>query len=134
MDESSSLLTRAKRWARTLKRDVIAISLAAGDPRTPWPARLVALCVVAYALSPIDLIPDFVPVLGYLDDLIIVPLGILLAIRLIPPDVMTEHRAAAEGREGRRPASYAGAAFILAVWLAAAAGLSWWFAKEVLPQ
>src|SRR5215475_7810996 len=80
-------------WARTVKRDVHALYLASFDPRVPWYAKTVAIAVAAYALSPIDLIPDFIPVLGYLDDLIIVPLGIWLAIALIPKDIMAEHRA-----------------------------------------
>src|SRR5690242_21901693 len=82
-------------WARSIKRDAHALYLAAGDPRVPWYAKAVAVSVAAYALSPIDLIPDFVPVLGYLDDVVIVPVGILLAVRLVPPDLMTEFRTAA---------------------------------------
>src|SRR5688572_24208632 len=84
---------RLREWVRALKRDVHAIWLAARDPRVPWYAKAIAGCVAAYALSPIDLIPDFIPVLGYLDDLIIVPLGILLVVALIPPGIMAEHRA-----------------------------------------
>ena len=114
-----------KQWARALKRDVHAVWLAARDPRTPWHAKALALAVAAYALSPIDLIPDFVPVLGYLDDLLIVPLGILLVTRLLPPAVLAECRARAEAA-GRRPRSLAGAAAIVALWLAAAALLAWW--------
>jgi len=79
-----------KDWARTIKRDVHAVYLAARDPRTPWYAKALALCVAGYALSPIDLIPDFIPVLGYLDDAIIVPLGILAVVKMIPPEVMAE--------------------------------------------
>jgi uncharacterized membrane protein YkvA (DUF1232 family) len=89
------------------------------DPRTPWYARAVAAAVVAYALSPIDLIPDFVPVLGYVDDLIIVPLGIAFALKLVPPHVMAECREQARAVEDR-PISRAGAAFIVVVWLGAA--------------
>ena len=118
------MLDRAKRWARALKRDLHAIWLAARHPRTPRGAKLLALAVAAYALSPIDLIPDFIPVLGYLDDLLIVPLGILLVTRMIPPDVLAECRAAAEAA-GRRPRSLAGAAAIVALWLAAAGLLAW---------
>ena len=117
---------QVKAWARALKRDVHAIYLASRDPRTPWYARAVAVLVAAYALSPIDLIPDFVPVLGYLDDLLIVPLGILLVIRLIPADVLAEHRAAAEKRQAARPVSYVAASFMIGIWLAAAAALVWW--------
>lgn len=119
------MLDRVKRWARGLKRDVHAIWLAARHPRTPRGAKLLALAVAAYALSPIDLIPDFIPVLGYLDDLLVVPLGILLVTRMLPADVLAECRAAAEAA-GRRPRSLAGAAAIVALWLAAAVLLAWW--------
>lgn len=81
-----------KDWARAIKRDVHAIYLASRDPRVPWYAKALAAAVAGYALSPIDLIPDFIPVLGYLDDLIIVPLGIWLAVSLIPADVMSHYR------------------------------------------
>jgi len=90
------MIERAKQWARLVKRDVHAIYLAARDPRVPWYAKALALCVAGYALSPIDLIPDFIPVLGYLDDLIIVPIGIVAVLKLIPPEIMAEHRAAAD--------------------------------------
>ena len=124
------LLSRAKAWARGVKRDVHAVYLAARDPRTPWCARAAALLVAAYALSPIDLIPDFIPVVGYLDDLIIVPLGILLVARLIPDDVLAEHRSAVRERHAARPVSYAAAAFMVAVWIAAAVVLYRWLAAE----
>ena len=90
-----------RQWARTIKRDVTALYLAARDPRVPWYAKAMAGAVVAYALSPIDLIPDFIPVLGHLDDLVIVPVGILLTIRLIPAPLMDELRAEAARREAR---------------------------------
>jgi uncharacterized membrane protein YkvA (DUF1232 family) len=90
---------RAKQWARAIKRDVVALWIAAHDYRVPWYAKAAAGAVAAYALSPIDLIPDFVPVLGYLDDPLIVPLGIMLAIKLVPPDLMAEFRAEAATRE-----------------------------------
>ena len=106
-----------KRWARALKREVIALWIAARDPRTPVSARIVAAAVAAYALSPIDLIPDFIPVLGLLDDLLIVPLGILLAVRLIPPALMAEFRLAAQARDAR-PRSILAAAAIILIWLA----------------
>ena len=113
-----------KDWARAIKRDVHALYLAAHDPRVPWYAKAVATCVAAYALSPIDLIPDFVPVVGYLDDVVIVPLGILLAIKLIPAHLMAEHRASAALAEDR-PTSMAGAAAVAAVWIVAAALTAW---------
>jgi uncharacterized membrane protein YkvA (DUF1232 family) len=87
-----------KRRARQLKTETYALYLAYQDPRTPWYARLLAICIVAYAFSPIDLIPDFIPVLGYLDDLILLPLGIALALKLIPPPVLTQSRHAAQAR------------------------------------
>lgn len=99
---SKPLWSGVKAWARDLKRDVVALWIAARDRRTPLLAKLLAASVAAYALSPIDLIPDFIPVLGYLDDLLIVPLGILLTIRLVPPALMAEFRIAAEARAGRQ--------------------------------
>jgi uncharacterized membrane protein YkvA (DUF1232 family) len=120
------MLARAKRWAWSIKRDVVALWIAARDPRTPLIAKVTAAAVAAYALSPIDLIPDFIPVLGYLDDLLIVPLGIMLAVYLIPTDLLAEFRAEAIKREAK-PKSIAGAAVIVAVWIAAAALLLWWF-------
>jgi uncharacterized membrane protein YkvA (DUF1232 family) len=108
---------------RSLKRDVVAIALAMRDPRVPWYAKAVGACVVAYALSPIDLIPDFVPVLGLLDDLVLVPLGLLLVVRLIPADILAEHRAAAAG-VADRPVSRVGAAAVVVIWLLAAALLA----------
>ena len=111
-----NLFHRLRQWARTLKRDVVALYLAACDPRVPWYAKVVAACVTAYALSPIDLIPDFIPVLGYLDDVILVPLGIALAIWLIPPALFEEHRETAS-TQGDRPTSRIGAAVIITIWI-----------------
>lgn len=110
-----------KRWTKVARRDLHAVYLAARDPRVPWHAKAVALFVTAYAFSPIDLIPDFVPILGYLDDLVIVPIGLWLAIRLIPPDILEEHRAAAE-RAAKAPVSMVGAALMISVWLMLAVG------------
>jgi uncharacterized membrane protein YkvA (DUF1232 family) len=118
------MFERLKQWARALKREVHAVYLAARDPRVPWYATVVAIAVAAYATSPIDLIPDFIPVLGYLDDLIIVPLGLALAIWLIPPGVMVEQRERAAAAEGR-PVSLGGAAAIVMIWIAAI-GLTAW--------
>jgi len=123
-----SRIDQWKAHAATLKSDTYALYLAYRDPRVPWPAKLVAALVVAYALSPIDLIPDFIPIVGYLDDLLLVPLGLALAIRLIPPSVLAEHRArAAELLSEPRPRSWVGAGIVLAVWVAA----STWFASIV---
>lgn len=113
-----ALRARIAKWARAVRRDVIALWIAARDPRTPWYAKAIAAAVAAYALSPIDLIPDFVPVLGYLDDIIIVPLGILFAVWLIPDALTAEFRAEA-ARRAERPTSVLGAVGIVAVWLAA---------------
>jgi len=112
---------RLKTWARTIKRDVHALYLASRDPRVPWYAKALAIGIAAYAVSPIDLIPDFIPVLGYLDDVILVPLGVALVIRLIPPHVLAEHRARADAQA--RPVSYVAAALIVGVWIVAAAAL-----------
>ena len=108
-----------------LKRDVVTIGLAVRDPRVPWYAKAVGACVVAYALSPIDLIPDFVPVLGYLDDLVLVPLGLLLVLRLIPADVLAEHRVAASAIAAG-PVNRAGAFVVIGVWTVAALLLTAW--------
>lgn len=121
-----TLFERLRQWARRLKRDVVALYLAARDPRVPWYAKVVAACVAAYALSPIDLIPDSVPVLGYLDDVILVPLGIALAIRLIPPALFQEHREAAAIQIANRPTSRIGAAVIISIWIVLAAlAIAW---------
>jgi uncharacterized membrane protein YkvA (DUF1232 family) len=113
-----------KAWARNLKRDVVALWIAARDARTPWYAKALAGAVAAYALSPIDLIPDFIPVLGHLDDLLIVPAGIWLVVRLIPLPLMVEFREEA-ARRAERPTSTVAASIIGLVWIAAAAGLIW---------
>jgi uncharacterized membrane protein YkvA (DUF1232 family) len=113
-----------KRWANEVTRDVAAIYLARHDPRVPWYAKALAVCVAAYAVSPIDLIPDFIPILGYLDDLVILPLGILLVVRMIPPEVMAEHRAEAAGAM-ELPASKAAAVVVVAVWIVSAVAAGW---------
>ncbi|WP_168419523.1 YkvA family protein [Acinetobacter towneri] len=89
-------IDQLKQWAKQIKRDVYAVWFAARDPETPFLAKLVALLVAAYAISPIDLIPDFIPILGYLDDLILVPLGIMLVLRLVPTEVMQHCRLQAD--------------------------------------
>lgn len=118
----ASLKTRAK----NIKRDVVALYFAAHDPRVPWYAKAVAAAVAAYALSPIDLIPDFIPILGHVDELFVLPLGIMLAVKLISADVMVEHRASALAAEGR-PISRAAAAVVVGIWVVAAALLIWPF-------
>jgi len=114
-----------QRWrqrVRQLKTETYAIYLAYKDPRVAWYAKVFAACVVAYAFSPIDLIPDFIPVLGYLDDLILVPLGIALAIKMIPPDVLAEYREKAQSEMSqRKPTNWIAASVIVAIWLLLAA-------------
>lgn len=117
------IAVRLKTWARTLRREVHAIYLAARDPRVPWYAKALAMAVAGYALSPIDLIPDFIPVLGYVDDIIIVPLGVWAAISLIPADVLAEYRAIASAAD--RPVSKVAAAVIVAGWIVTGAALVW---------
>lgn len=125
------MLDRLKARARALKTEVYAIYLAARDPRTPWYAKALIFFVVAHTFSPIDLIPDFIPILGYLDDLIITPGGIWLAVRLIPPEVLAEARVSAAARGVDRRIGILGAALILLVWIAVAVGVIYliWFRK-----
>ena len=119
-----SMLTDVKIWARGLRRDAHAVYLAAHDPRMPWYAKALAIAVAGYALSPVDLIPDFIPVLGYIDDLIIVPLGIALVVSLIPNEVIAEYRTKADAAE-QRPRSRGAAIIIVAIWMVGAAALGW---------
>lgn len=118
------MLGRLKSWAKGVKRDVIALWLAARDPRTPWYAKLLAALVAAYALSPIDLIPDFIPILGYLDDLIVLPIGIMATVALIPGPLMAEFRAKAE-LISNRPQSRTAALMIVLIWIAAISVAGW---------
>jgi uncharacterized membrane protein YkvA (DUF1232 family) len=119
MTNRSGRMERWKARIRSLKTEVRALFLACRDPRVPWQAKLVAAIVVAYALSPIDLIPDFIPVLGYLDDLILLPLGILLAIRMIPSEVMEDCRArAGDALPGTRAVAFIGATVVVVLWIA----------------
>ena len=106
-----------KQRARKLKAETYAIYLAYRDPRVPWYAKLWTACVVAYAFSPVDLIPDFIPVLGYLDDMILVPLGIALAIKMIPPAVLAECRQKAQTSIQDKPTNWAVVAIIVAIWV-----------------
>ncbi len=114
-------MTAVEAWkqrARQLETETYALYLAYKDPRTPWYARLFAALVVGYAFSPIDLIPDFIPVLGYLDDLILVPLGAALVLKMIPPDVIVESREKArEAMSAGKPTNWAAAVVIIAIWL-----------------
>lgn len=109
---------KLKRWAKRLKTELLALYLAYKDPRVPTYARVFTIIVVAYAFSPIDLIPDPIPILGYLDDLILVPLGIALAVRMIPPTVLTEYRARArDTRAQAGPKGTAAAVAVVVIWL-----------------
>jgi len=116
------VLEHLKRWAAELKTQLLTLWFCRRHPDTPWAAKVVVILVVAYALSPIDLIPDFIPVLGYVDDLILVPLGIYLALRLIPPHVLQDARRQALEWKAP-PRNYWAAAFIVLVWVALAYGL-----------
>jgi uncharacterized membrane protein YkvA (DUF1232 family) len=116
------MLEKLKARARALKTEAYAIYLAARDPRTPWYAKALIFFVVAHTFSPIDLIPDFIPILGYLDDLIITPGGIWLAVRLIPPEVLAEARATAATRDADRRLGLIGAIIIILVWIVAVIG------------
>ncbi|WP_223456027.1 MULTISPECIES: YkvA family protein [unclassified Pseudomonas] len=121
------LLEHLRRWAKGLKRQTMVLWFCYQHPETPWLPKWIAIFVVAYALSPIDLIPDFIPVLGYLDDVIILPLGILLAIRLMPTKVLGECQLKAnewEKGQVKRPVNRVAAVLIVLVWVAALAG-SW---------
>jgi CubicO group peptidase (beta-lactamase class C family)/uncharacterized membrane protein YkvA (DUF1232 family) len=125
---------RLRDWARRLRSETLALYLAARDRRTPWYARLLVAAIVAYALSPIDLIPDFVPVLGYLDDVVLVPLGIALALRLIPAEVMAEARERARAElAGDRPRSRVAAIVVVGIWVLALVAVGWggWYAWRV---
>jgi uncharacterized membrane protein YkvA (DUF1232 family) len=114
------MIARWRQRAGLLKRETYALTLAYRHPDVPWYAKLFAACVVAYAFSPIDLIPDFIPVLGYLDDLLLVPLGITLALKMIPPPVMAACRDQARAVEGR-PVNWIAAVIIVAIWVGLAA-------------
>ena len=118
------MIAKLKSWARSVKRDAHAVYLVARDPRTPWYVKALAMAVAGYALSPIDLIPDFIPVIGYLDDLVIVPLGLIIVVRLVPAEIMAKHRAAAPLAVDR-PISRIAAVVIVLVWLVSITFTAW---------
>lgn len=120
-----TLIARLKAWARQIKAELAVIASAARDPRTPWYAKALALAVVAYAVSPIDLIPDFIPVLGLLDDAILIPIGLLAVKRLIPASVISDHRQRV-ALSTRLPASRTAAVAIVAIWAAALIAFTMW--------
>ena len=113
------MLEKLKAHAKSLKGEVYAIYFAARDPRTPWYAKAIIACVVAYVLSPIDLIPDFIPVLGYVDDLLLLPVGIYLALKLIPAEVLTDARRRAAETTGTLPKRWSATLVIIILWLVA---------------
>ncbi|HDC4321951.1 DUF1232 domain-containing protein [Aeromonas hydrophila] len=113
---NKELMLKLRLWAKSVKVDIYAIWLAGRDPRTPFLVKIFAMIIAAYAVSPIDLIPDFIPVLGYLDDIIIIPLGIILIIKLIPTDVMEEHRENAK-KMIARPVSKVAPAIFIVIWI-----------------
>ena len=121
------MLTRLTDWARMLRTDVVTLWLAARDPRVPWHAKALAALVAAYALSPIDLIPDFIPIFGLLDDVILVPLGVVLVLKLTPKDVLADLRRQAEADVNKPGASWWGAALVIVFWLVILAVLLWLF-------
>jgi len=123
------------RWARRIKRDGVTLWFAGKHPKAPWYAKALGVFVVAYALSPIDLIPDFIPVLGYLDDVVLLPGLIWLAVRLLPPDVLAECRHQADDwmqTRGSKPSSKAGAVLIVLLWIGIGVGLWIWLAQPSL--
>ncbi|WP_264740627.1 YkvA family protein [Cytobacillus firmus] len=116
--EQKKPLTKLRNYSRKLKQNLFVLYLSYKDNRVPWYAKLVAICVVAYAFSPIDLIPDFIPVLGYIDDLIIVPLGISLALKLIPPYIIEENREKAEViKNNGKPKNWFVAVIFILIWI-----------------
>ena len=129
------LLDSWKQRAGLLKRETYAVYLAMRDPRVPWYAKALAACVVAYAFSPIDLIPDFIPVLGYLDDLILVPLGIALVVKLIPPPLLADYREQAAATLHGKASTWAGArvatVLIVALWALIAVACVVWVARLI---
>jgi uncharacterized membrane protein YkvA (DUF1232 family) len=121
-----------KESARTLKKETVALTLACRHPRVPWYAKVLALIIVGYALSPIDLIPDFIPVLGYLDDIILIPVGIMIVIRMIPADVLAECRQKAEAIVGQATrAGKVAAAVIVTIWVVTAVIAVWLIVRIV---
>ncbi|MGE5654645.1 MAG: YkvA family protein [Bacillota bacterium] len=126
-EQQATLFKSWKQRAKKLKADVYALYFAYRDPRVPWYAKALAAVVVAYAFSPIDLIPDFIPVLGYLDDLVLIPLGVSLTVKMIPSGVMEEARIKVAELEGK-PKNWIGAAVIIALWLT----ILLWLAKTFL--
>jgi uncharacterized membrane protein YkvA (DUF1232 family) len=129
-----ALLPKLKAHAARLKRNIVALYFAVRDPRTPWYAKVFVGCVVAYALSPIDFIPDMIPILGYLDDLILLPIGIYIAMKLIPPEILKECHAKAAALGGTLPRSWRAAALIVLLWLVAVVLVGYFSAETFLTR
>lgn len=128
------LVEATSAWARRIKRDALTLWFARSHPATPWYAKALGAFVVAYALSPIDLIPDFIPLLGYIDDVILLPVLIWLTVRLLPQEVLTSSRSKSEqwlAERGSKPRSLAGAATIIVIWLVAAVALTIWMSSAL---
>ena len=123
------MLAQLKARARALKQEALAVYLAAKDPRTPWYVRALVFFVVAHTFSPIDLIPDFIPILGYLDDLLITPGGLWLAVKLIPAEVLEEARGKVATSGVERSVGFVGAGLIVAVWIVGLVGLIYFLFK-----
>ncbi|MHC4872220.1 MAG: YkvA family protein [Planctomycetota bacterium] len=124
------MLEKLKKHARHLKQETFTLFLASRDPRTPWYAKLLAASIVAYAFSPIDLIPDFIPIIGYLDDLIVIPIGIALVIKLVPESILADCRLKAKDEiQNRKPVSWFAGGLIIALWLLIALFLVFWGSK-----
>lgn len=124
-----------KQRVKQLKQETYAIYIACKDPRVPWYARVLAGFVVAYALSPIDLIPDAIPILGYLDDLVLVPLGVILVLKMIPPAVLAECREKAEAAMGEdKPTSWLAAVVIVIIWLISGILAVIWVKHFLIPR
>jgi len=124
------MFARVKRWAKNIRRDTYAVGLVARDPRVPWYTKALAIVVAGYAFSPLDLIPDFIPVIGFVDDVILVPLGIVLVIKLVPPEILQEHREHAD-RAMALPKNRIGAIVVVCIWVAVV-GVSAWLAWRFL--
>lgn len=120
------MISRVKKWAKKMKKELFILYSASKDKDVPWYAKALILIVIAYALSPIDLIPDFIPVIGYLDDLILLPLGIYLAVKLIPEEVLNKHREQASVDFGDKKVSRIGAILVMVIW-AVLLYLAWHF-------
>ena len=128
------MIAKLKMRAHALQKEAYALYIAVRDPRVPWYAKAWIGLVLAHTFSPIDLIPDFIPVLGYLDDLVVTTLGIALALKMIPPAVMSDARRQAEGlfEQGAKPISRSGAILVVAVWLAVIVAIVWSIAHAVM--